>query len=75
MDTAYRDQGYAAEACPPIIDFAKNDLRLARLVSHIAEGNVPAINMGRHLGFRLEQNHHPDYGGWVAICDNKVFGV
>ena len=57
------------EVCEPLLAYALHDLRLARLVSHINREDVTSIDRFRNLGFRIEMNMHPLYGGYVAILD------
>ncbi len=46
-------QGYAAEACRALIDFAFQTLRLARIVTITHRDNAPSIRLLEHLGMRL----------------------
>ena len=67
----YRGMGYAAEACRPVVRYALEELRLRRLTAHLDEGNTAGIALARRLGFRIENNLHPEYGGLVAVLDNN----
>lgn len=67
----YRGMGYAAEACRPVVRYALEELRLRRLATHLDEGNAAGIALARRLGFRIENNLHPEYGGLVAVMDNN----
>ncbi|MCY3770868.1 MAG: hypothetical protein OXG98_02445, partial [Gemmatimonadetes bacterium] len=49
--------------------YALHDLRLARLVTHVDQDDATSIERFRNLGFRIEKNMHPLYGGYVAILD------
>jgi ribosomal-protein-alanine N-acetyltransferase len=69
---AYWGQGYAAEACRPMIDYAFRDLRLRRLVTGCHPDNDRASRLQDRLGMRKERNLHPDWPGWVGILDNDT---
>ena len=71
LGTQYRGMGYAAEACRAVVRYALEELRLRRLVTHLDEGNAMGIALARRLGFRIENNLHPEYGGLVAVLDNN----
>lgn len=53
-------QGYAAEACRAVIDYAFTELGLARLAYAVDRQNAPSIALMRHLGFCLGTNLHPN---------------
>ncbi len=57
------------EACEPLLTYALHDLRLARLVTHVDQDDAASIRRFRDLGFRIEKNMHPVFGGYVAILD------
>lgn len=46
-------QGYAAEACRALIDFAFGPMRLARLVTLTQPGNQRSIRLLRRLGMTI----------------------
>ena len=67
----YWSQGYAREAGKAVIEYAFKDLRLKRLVNSVQGENVRSINLMKRLGFRIEQNLHPDWSGRLyGILDN-----
>ena len=65
-------QGYAAEACRPVIRFAFTDLRLKRLVGGADGRNLPSIRLHERLGYRL----YPSSDGTAvnAILENPLTG-
>lgn len=69
---AYWGNGYATEACRPVIEYAFKELRLERLVNHVDNENMRALHLMKRLGFRIEKNLHPDYGGLVGILENHI---
>ena len=50
----YRTQGYGQEAATSIIDFAKMNLDLKKLVAITSQDNVPSINLLAKLGFKYQ---------------------
>ena len=69
IDPAFNTVPNTLEACEPILTYALHDLRLARLVTHVDQEDATSIERFRNLGFRIEKNTHPHYGGYVAILD------
>ena len=51
----YWGQGYATEACQPIIQYAFTVLKLKRLVNSVARKNINSINLISGWVFRLKQ--------------------
>lgn len=66
------DQAFETEACRAMVDYAFSEMRLARIVNHLDEADIPAIRLAESLGFRIGPNFHPGYGGLVAELDNTV---
>lgn len=56
----HRGQGYAGEAARALIDFAFNELSLARIVATTAYENLPSQAVMRRLGMRVECNPFPE---------------
>lgn len=48
---AYQGNGYAGEAVARILEYARNDLKLRRLVSGTAETNTPSVRLLKSAGF------------------------
>jgi ribosomal-protein-alanine N-acetyltransferase len=71
LEKTYWGKGYATEACQPMIEYAFRELKLKRLVNHVDSDNTRAINLMKRLGFRIEKNLHPNYGGFVGILENN----
>ena len=69
LDPAVDSVSNTLEACEPLLTYALHDLRLARLVTHVDQDDATSIERFRSLGFRIEKNMHPLYGGYVAILD------
>lgn len=69
----YWRQGYAAEACAAVIDYAFSELRLPRIAYAVDGRNTPSIALMRHLGFHLGSNlHADDAGGVVGVLRNPL---
>ena len=62
--------GYAEEACRPLIGYAFADLRLRRLVGGANVENVRSVRLHERLGFRLFPS--PDGTGVTAVLDNPL---
>ena len=52
----YRGQGYALEAAREVMDFARNELRLPRILAIVSPANVPSIRLLEKIGLRREGN-------------------
>ena len=53
----YCGKGYAYEASRAVMEFARSDLALARLIAIISPNNEPSIGLIRKLGLRFERMH------------------
>jgi RimJ/RimL family protein N-acetyltransferase len=53
-------QGYATEAARALIDFALQELHLARIVATTEYDNLASIAVMQRLGMRIERNPHSD---------------
>ena len=72
----YRRQGYAFEACQPLIEHAFGELRLRRIVSVTSQTNIPSQNLMRKLGFRIERNLHPEWSHeMIGILENTLISA
>lgn len=71
---AYWGKGYAAEACKPVIEYAFKELRIKRIVTGADSQNTRAINLLKRLGFRMQKNFHPKWGGgdFEGILENNM---
>jgi RimJ/RimL family protein N-acetyltransferase len=52
---AYRSRGLAFEAASAVRDFARDTLRLPRLLAIVSPANAPSIRLLERLGFVLER--------------------
>lgn len=72
----YQRQGYATEACKPLIEYGFKEMRLPRLTNGIDPQNIPSNRLCQTLGFRQVKNVHPEGGGgFVWILDNPYFAA
>ncbi len=53
IHSAYQGNRYAGEAVTAVIAYAKNGLKLRRLVSGTAEANAPSVRLLQNAGFIL----------------------
>lgn len=67
----YWGQGYAYEACLPMIDYAFRQLKLPRLVGGAMTANNRSINLHRRLGYRIAPDPI-DPVFVVAVLDNHL---
>ena len=66
----YWGEGYDREACEAMIEYVFRQMKLARIVNHLDADDSRAISLAESLGFAVEPNLHPKYGGLVAILPN-----
>ena len=60
--------GYATDACEPVIDHAFTEMRLPRLLGGFSRENERSYRLHRRLGFRIEEHAAED--GYVALLPN-----
>jgi RimJ/RimL family protein N-acetyltransferase len=65
-------QGYAAEACRALIDYAFRELKLPRIAYGVDGDNVASWRLMKHLGFRLGKDPHPDGNGVTGVLENTM---
>ena len=53
----YCGKGYAFEAANAVIDYARSELGLRRLIAIISPDNEPSLGLIRKLGLRFEKMH------------------
>jgi [ribosomal protein S5]-alanine N-acetyltransferase len=69
---AFWGQGYAYEACQPVIRYALKVLRLPRLVSGAHYDNSRSMRLQKRLGFRVVDNQHPEYREYASTLENDM---
>jgi RimJ/RimL family protein N-acetyltransferase len=62
-------QGYAAEACRPVIEYAFTELRIPRLLGGAYKGNERSARLHEKLSYRVTENVKD--GGYAAILENE----
>ena len=72
MAEPYRGKGYDREACEAMIEYAFRKMKLARIVNHVDADDTKSISLFEGLGFAIERNLHPRYGGLVATLANTL---
>lgn len=55
FNTAYRGRGYATEAAAAVVEFAFDQLRIARLYALIDRGNARSIAVANRLSMRYDR--------------------
>ena len=69
----YCGKGYAYEASRAIIEYARSDLELTRLIAIISPGNDASIGLIRKLGLEFERMHKmPDDDDEVCIYGMRL---
>jgi RimJ/RimL family protein N-acetyltransferase len=66
IDPSCQRKGYATEAAQRLIDFAFQELKLARLLATTEYGNLASQAVMRHLGMTLLRNPYPD-PPWLQV--------
>lgn len=51
INSKYQGLGYATEAVGALINYAKYELKLKKLVSGTAKNNIPSVELLKHLNF------------------------
>ena len=74
IDARHRGQGHGREAMLQVLEVARADGRLDKLVLHVASDNAIACELYRSLGFRdvgVHRHHYKAPDGWhdVAIME------
>jgi len=68
-------QGYAYEASNAVIEHARSDLGMTRLIAIISPRNDASIGLVRKLGLRFERMHRmPDDADEVCIYGRRLIG-
>lgn len=69
----YWGQGYAQEACRPVIDYAFKDIKLRRLLGGAVLANPRSAKLQERLGFRVVSNAQPEWPAeYVTVLQNPV---
>ena len=55
-------EGFATEASMGIIDYARESLKLRRLICLITPGNDRSVAVARRVGMRFEREYTDEYG-------------
>lgn len=64
---AARGHGFAQEAAQAVVEFARVELKHARLFGVVQPGNAPSIRVLESVGMRLER-HMPGSSDDAALC-------
>ena len=72
LDEQYWDSGFEREACEAMIEYAFRKMKLARIANHVHADDTKSVSLLESLGFRIDPNLHPHYGGLVATLPNTL---
>ena len=64
--------GYATEACRRVIEYVFMDVKIPRLIDGARYENPRSVRLQERLGFRVEDNAHPDYFEYVTNLENDM---
>ena len=71
LDEQCWEMGYEREAGEAMIEYAFRTMKLARIVNHLDADDTRSIDLFESLGFTIDRNLHPGYGGLVATLPNN----
>ena len=74
LDERYWDGGYEREASAAMIEHAFRKLKLPRIVNHLDAHDTRSFSLFESLGFTIDRNLHPHYGGFAATLANALLG-
>ena len=74
LDEQYWDGGYEREASAAMIEHAFRKLKLPRIVNHLDAHDTRSFSLFESLGFTIDRNLHPHYGGFAATLANALLG-
>ena len=72
LDEQCWDRGFEREASEAMIEYAFRKIKLARIVNHLDADDTRSIDLFESLGFTIDRNLHPAYGGLVATLPNTL---
>ena len=72
LDEQYWGRGYEREASEAMIEYAFRRMKLSRIVNHVDADDTRSISLAKSLGFTIDRNLHPPYGGFVATLANSL---
>jgi RimJ/RimL family protein N-acetyltransferase len=73
IDKARWREGLATEASLAIVQYAKNKLRLGRLICVITHGNVASVGVAEKVGMAFEREYTDEYG--PCLIYSQSFGL
>lgn len=68
----FRRQGYAAEACAALMEWARQEHHVARFVVSISPENTPSLRIADHFGFRKIGSHVDEEDGPEDILLREI---
>ena len=72
LDEQCWGRGYEREASEAMIEYAFRKMKLPRIVNHVDADDARSNSLFKSLGFTIDQNLHPRYGGFVATLANDL---
>ena len=72
LDKQHWGSGYEREASQAMIEYAFRKMKLSRIVNHVDADDTRSIDLFESLGFTIDRNLHPHYGGFLATLANSL---
>ena len=72
LDKQHWGSGYEREASEAMIEYAFMKMKLPQIVNHVDADDTRSIDLFESLGFTIDRNLHPGYGGLVATLPNNL---
>lgn len=72
IDKARWGEGFATEAASAIVRYAKEQLRIARLICLIAHGNTASVRVAEKVGMAFEREYTDDFGACMIHATGKA---
>ena len=72
LDEQYLGSGFEREASEAMIEYAFRKMKLSRIVNYVDADDTRSIDLFESLGFTIDRNLHPGYGGLVATLPNNL---
>ena len=72
LDEQCWGRGYEREASEAMIEYAFRKMKLPRIVNHVDADDTRSNSLFKSLGFTIDRNLHPRYGGFVATLANDL---
>lgn len=76
INTNFQGKGYATEGAKKVLDYAKNELRLIKVVSVAPIFNKPSIRIMEKIGMLKEYNfNHPKLSEHIELRECSLYSI